>query len=160
MTKKQILRKIRFLILEIQRLRGKQPDWIFIHHGGGDWNFYQVNKHHSDKWGLISSLGYGLGYNYWIDKMGLVTHARHDLEEAAHCVGFNKNSIGICLQGNTNITKPTGHQLEALVDLIDKKKIEYDIPNNKVKGHREYSATSCPGDHLWKWLCDNYPDCG
>ena len=165
MTLEEIKRKIMFLKLEIQKLMGKKPDWIICHHGGGDYNLHQVNESH--KWwklsdgsivpGILSSLDWWVGYQYWINKMGFITQCRHDLEEGAHTLGLNKNSIGICLEGNFNKKMPTTQQLSALKDLIDRKKAEYGLVNRKIEGHKFFANKDCPGHRLYKWLCQNYP---
>ena len=123
------------------------PRYIIIHHGAGNWGFEQVNKHHTDKWGFISSLGLGIGYQYFISYSGRVYRGRADNEEGAHCINFNKNSIGICLQGNMDIEEPTLAQLTALEKLVKEKKVRYNII--KVNGHRDFSSTSCPGRNVY-----------
>lgn len=135
-----------------------KPVWIIIHHGGGDWDFSQVNKHHTELWRMISSLGFGIGYAYWISYQGKVIQARRDNEEGAHTIGLNKCSIGIGLQGDFTKEQPTHFQLDALKGLIDKKKAEYGIKNSNVEGHRHFSNTSCPGKNLYSWLIKTYPN--
>lgn len=150
--------KILQLQLEVLILQRKKtipnladPKYIIIHHGGGDWNFEQVNKHHTDKWGFISSLGYGIGYQYFISYSGRVYQGRADTEEGAHTLGgYNRNSIGICLQGNMDIEEPTLAQMTALEKLVKEKKARYNI--NKVNGHRNFSNTSCPGQNLYQLI--------
>lgn len=170
MSLENIFKKLLILKLRLQKIILKQkktipdlpkPRFIIIHHGGGDWGFSQVNRHHTNKWGFISSLGYGLGYQYWIEYTGRVYQARRDNEEGAHTVGntphyYNRNSIGICLRGNMEKEYPTTNQLAELKKLIDRKKTEYNISNLMVLGHREVSNTLCPGKYLWKWLIKNY----
>ena len=139
------------------------PKYIVVHHSASNETFEQVNEYHKQKWGLISSLGYGIGYQYFIEYSGKVYQGRRDNEEGAHCVeanrpGFwNKNSIGICLQGNFEEMEPTTNQLIELKKLIDKKKTEYNITDNRIFGHREISPTLCPGQFLFQWLTKNYP---
>jgi len=124
------------------------PKYIIIHHGAGNWGFEQVNKHHTDKWGFISSLGFGIGYQYFISYSGRVYQGRADNEEGAHCINFNKNSIGICLQGNMDIEEPTLAQLTALNKLVKEKKMRYNIKT--INGHRDFSSTSCPGRNVYQ----------
>ena len=181
MSLENIKKQIDILRLQIEKLiadlRNKEfnktipnlpkPEYIIVHHGGGEYNFYQVNKHHIELWGMISSLGFGCGYQYFIEYSGLVYNARRDTEEGAHTVGplpnyYNRSSIGMCLQGNANLKPPTQSQLNSLDDLIGRKQEQYGIPNNKILGHKEVSlySTDCPGKHLWKWLCEHYPSMG
>ncbi len=170
MTIKELIERLmlQLLILKLQLqvkfLRQKltipnlpKPKYVVVHHGGGDYSFEQANKHHKDKWGFISSLGFGLGYQKWIKYGGYVIIARRDNEEGAHTADpqrphyWNKNSVGICLRGNTNNNPPTEWQLRALKEELD----EYKRKGYIVKAHRNIVATSCPGNHLYQWLKDN-----
>ena len=73
---------------------------IIIHHGGGWLDFKSVNAYHKSKWGFRSSLGYYIGYQYFINRDGRVHQGRADNEEGAHTRRYNKRTIGICLMGN------------------------------------------------------------
>lgn len=172
MSLQEILQKLLILKLQIQVLVLKQkrtipdlpnPRFIIIHHGAGPFDFKQVNNHHKNRWGFKSSLGYYAGYQLFIEYSGKTYQARADNEEGAHTIGnvsgyFNKCSIGICLQGNSEKEHPTYFQLDVLKGLIDKKQKEYNIPNDRVYGHRRVFNTLCPGKYLYQWLVGNYPD--
>jgi len=131
------------------------PKYVVVHHGAGNWNFHHVNKSHKDKWGFKSSLGYYIGYHKWISYNGTLITARRDNEEGAHTVEkgnphwWNRNSVGICLQGNTEIAQPTEAQLTTLRIELNK----YNIP---IKQHREIYPTLCPGKNLSRWLYKIY----
>ena len=150
--------------LEILLLRKKltvpnlpNPRYVVVHHGGGDWGFWKVNDHHKNLWGFKSSLGRYLGYHKWIGFDGKLYIARRDNEEGAHCVDpnrphyWNKNSIGICLQGNMEEMSPTEPQIRTLVRELDKYKKQGLI----IKTHREIVPTICPGQYLTRWLILN-----
>ena len=134
------------------------PKHIVVHHGGGDWDFAQVNNHHRRKWGFRSSLGYYAGYTYFIEFSGKLYQARADNEEGAHCVEpgrkhyWNRNSIGVCLQGNFQHQRPTSGQKARLRRLLEAKQTQYNIPKSEIYGHRDIIATLCPGEHLYEWL--------
>ena len=161
-------RQIIILIQLILKKMGKKktiaglpkPKAIVVHHGAGDWDFEQVNREHRKRWGFKSSLGYYAGYHYFIAFDGKLTQARKDTEEAAHTAEagrphyWNRNSIGICLQGNTEIKEPTSEQLRTLRGLLDAKTYLYGIPTSEIYGHKNISPTLCPGKHLYKWLTD------
>ena len=152
------------LQLEILLLRKKrtvpnlpQPKIVVVHHSGGNWNFNQINNHHKNKWGFKSSLGYYAGYHKFIEFNGQLYIARRDNEEAAHCVDpakpgyWNKNSVGICLQGNMELEKPREWQLITLKEELD----SYVARGFKVKYHGQIVPTACPGQYLKSWLVDN-----
>lgn len=132
--------------------------WIVVHHCGGtdsdpladtsEQSFGVVNEYHRQKWNFRSSLGYYIGYHYYIDKKGKVTQGRADTDEGAHTIGMNTESIGICLAGNFDVTMPTIAQIEALKSLVEKKMEEYGIPMDKVVPHRRFANKTCFGRNL------------
>lgn len=132
-----------------------KPKYVIPHHGGGSWSFHQVNNHHKNKWGFKSSLGFYIGYHKWIAYDGRLYIARRDNERGAHAVErgrphwWNKNSVGICLQGNFEKERPTDAQLKTLKKELD----SYDVP---IKQHKEIYPTLCPGKYLSEWLFKNY----
>lgn len=122
--------------------------YLIVHHAAGDWSFEQVNNHHKYKWGFRSSLGYYIGYQKFIDFDGTLHIARRDNEEGAHTKGYNKVSVGICLQGNMEERKPTEAQKKTLKEEINK----YKEAGLEIKMHQNFSSTLCPGKHLTQWL--------
>jgi len=165
LKKLQLQLLILYLQLQVLLLKRKltipnlpKPCYIVVHHEGGKLDFKGVNEYHKQKWGFRSSLGFYIGYQYFIEFSGKIYQGRADNERGAHTVEasrpyyWNDNSIGICLQGNTEETIPTNGQLKSLEDLLNKKMIEYQIPRTSIFGHRNISATLCPGKHLYSWL--------
>lgn len=134
------------------------PKFIVVHHGAGSLDFYGVNELHKQNWGFKSSLGYYIGYQYFIEYTGKVYQGRADNERAAHTVEagrpywWNDNSIGICLQGNFEECLTIPNQLKSLEELLNKKMTEYGIPKPSILGHRNISSTLCPGKNLYSWL--------
>ena len=118
---------------------------IVVHHEAGSNGFYGVNEYHRKLWNFRSSLGFYIGYQYYIDKTGKTWQGRADNETGAHTIGQNDNSIGICLEGNFNNVRPTPPQMIALKNLINKKMTEYSIPPANIAGHRMFANKDCPG---------------
>jgi len=118
---------------------------IIIHHEAGYNGFNGVNEYHRQKWNFKSTLGYYIGYQYYIAKDGTVTQGRADNEEGAHTKGLNTGSIGICLEGNFDYDKPSVQQMISLKNLITRKMNEYAIAPGNISGHRLWRKTSCPG---------------
>lgn len=135
-----------------------QPTYLIVHCTGGIASnsladtsmltFGQVNEQHRQLWNFKSSLGFYIGYHYFIDKQGKVTQGRTDSDEGAHCIGKNLSSIGICLAGNFDVTLPTGEQTEALRDLLKQLKDKYQIKLENIVPHRAFSTKSCYGKKL------------
>lgn len=137
------------------------PKWLIVHHTGGtDANpkqstqgqsFAVVNSYHQTRWPhFLSSLGFHIGYHYFIDRDGLVTQGRADTDEGAHTIGKNSESLGICLAGNFDIgvDRPTPAQISSLKDLLIKKSKQYNIPIEMIVPHRTFANKSCYGYSL------------
>ena len=130
-----------------------KPDKIIVHHEAppvivsGN-RFAIVNAFHKEKDFPISSLGYYVGYHYFIEKSGIIKQARLDSDTGAHTVGYNEDSIGICLAGNFDIELPTKEQEKSLRGLLVKKSKELSIPFSRVYPHRIFATKTCYGSKL------------
>lgn len=132
--------------------------WIIVHHSGGTdanpkadssgYTVKQCDADHKVRFNMKSSLGWYVGYTYFIDKAGVVTQTRKDGEEGAHTVRYNKNSIGICLAGNFDAFQPTAKQVAALKKLLKEKSDAYKIPLENIVPHRKFASKTCFGTLL------------
>ena len=143
-------------------MRINKPIYLIVHHTGGsdtypladssNQTFEDVNREHRNNprtWlGEYSSLGYAIGYHYFIDKQGKLTQGRSDLDEGAHAVGHNTDSLGICLAGNFDLTMPTVEQITSLKAILGRKMAEYSIPASNIFPHRHFANKSCYGNNL------------
>jgi len=103
--------------------------------------------------------GSGLMYHYKIDRKGNIYLCRNLGEALWHCGNYTKNlqSIAICLDGHLTNQKPTKAQLQSLKDFLFglcTQHPEFPAGFSNVFGHREISATNCPGDNLIKFVQD------
>lgn len=132
------------------------PSKVVIHHEAGNNGFDIVNDWHKKRWGFKSSLGFYCGYHYYISKSGTIHQSRRDNEEAAHTVEtgrphyWNRNSIGVCLQGDFTYEQPTKAQIDALRGLLYKFWQKYFITKKDIMTHKEIFPTKCPGENLQK----------
>lgn len=85
----------------------------------------------------------GIGYHYFVDKLGNVYRGRPDDVIGAHAKGHNSTSIGVCFEGRYNKEVMPQAQLEAGKELIAYLKKKYNITT--VKRHKDLMATDCPG---------------
>lgn len=89
----------------------------------------------------------GVGYHYIIYLDGSI-HKGRDVEmTGAHCVGHNKDSIGVCYIGGCDRNMKakdtrTPEQKEALIELLTRLKKRY--PDAKIYGHRDFANKACP----------------
>jgi len=110
-----------------------------------------------------------IGYAYVVCKHGHVFQAREDDDDATDVQGahdgFNRGSAGLSALGYFHPPvdqRPTAAQLSALVELTawiaSRRGIDplgrstyaaFGGPVDNVYGHRDVSATACPGDHLY-----------
>lgn len=142
------------------------PKYIIVHHSGGtdanplqdssNYTIEECNQDHKIRFGMLSSLGYYVGYNYFIDKEGDITQTRTDTEEGAHTIGYNNHpgdpaehhAIGICLAGNFDATLPTQAQINTLKDFLEEKVALYSIPLEHIVPHRTFAHKTCYGNLL------------
>lgn len=131
-----------------------KKNYIILHHtitARDTTTFEAVNNYHKGLWNFESSLGFFIGYHYFIDGKGKVYQGRNDWEAGAHCYQENKNydSIGICLTGNFDTETPSQAQTASLGTLLKDLMQKHLIPKGNIKFHRDYAGyKSCPGTNI------------
>lgn len=96
-----------------------------------------------------------IAYHYVIYLDGSVHSGRKEAEVGAHVRGYNQNSIGVCYVGGLKAGAKGGSntmneaQEAALVTLIKDLLVRY--PSAVVVGHKDLTATQCPGFDVKKW---------
>ncbi len=93
-----------------------------------------------------------IAYHYIIDRAGRVWQGRDIRYQGAHAKHNNSHNIGIMCLGNFEIQEPTGSQVACLEQLCRALMTGYDIPANKLYGHRELRSTVCPGKNLFPYV--------
>lgn len=61
---------------------------------------------------------------------------------------YNEYGIGICLVGNFDVSRPTARQQQSLARLVAYLMSTYNIPPERVLGHRDTKPTECPGRNM------------
>jgi hypothetical protein len=85
-----------------------------------------------------------IGYHVVIEWDGSAKVGRPLTQQGAHVAGHNKDNIGICMIGGVD---RSGHsvmnfnydQFQSLKSMISYFQDMYDIPDENVKGHRDWS---------------------
>ncbi len=101
----------------------------------------------------------GLSYHYVIMEDGTIYNVNEHSWVTWHDT-VNWDSLGVCLHGYFHAPydkKPTVEQLQALKFLLDelcKNHPEFPSDQDDVVGHRERSATACPGDNLFPYVTE------
>lgn len=105
----------------------------------------QIQAYHMDVKGWCD-----IGYHYLMSRDGQLWEGRPDTLLGAHAGGNNTGNIGIAVMGTHDTTPLTDAQVASIARLIkglhDTRGIALD--RTKIKGHREYNSTTCPGDAL------------
>nr|AXS59130.1 peptidoglycan recognition protein LB2a [Leguminivora glycinivorella] len=91
-----------------------------------------------------------IGYNFAIGSDGAVYEGRGWYRVGAHAIGVNNRSIGIVFFGDYVSDLPPPKSLQAAKDLIAiGVKAGFISPFHRLIGHRQVSATECPGQSLY-----------
>ncbi len=98
------------------------------------------------------------GQHFTISRGGFVLEGRHrSLEalgagarqvESSHCVRQNQVAVGIENEGTYSTSTPPTALYAALVELCVEICTRYRLRAYQIYGHREFNATTCPGDQL------------
>lgn len=135
------------------------PKWLIVHHTGGtDANPLADTSNHTaeqvDAWHKAKGWD-GIGYNWYIEKNGTLKKGRAEDKTGAHTIGYNDQSIGICLAGNFDATLPTQPQIDTLTKLLQSKLIQYNLSLDKIVPHRKFASKTCYGNKLSdNWAMD------
>lgn len=117
-----------------------ETNTIVLHHAGADCTIEQVHQ-----WHLANGWA-GCGYHFLVRKDGQVYRGRPIDTIGAHAYGGNKDSIGICFEGNFEIETMSDIQVKAGNELVNYIKSIYG--DLKLKRHKEVVATLCPGKNF------------
>jgi hypothetical protein len=132
--------------------------YLAIHHTAsvrGSNQLYAVDKYHREERGYPrGTLGFNVGYNYFLDVDGKITQTRMEGEETMaqkkhNCdVPERCDTISICLAGNFDIELPNDAQIKSLRKFIEGRNLE-------VVFHRDLQVNrTCPGRLFTKTYLD------
>lgn len=97
----------------------------------------------------------GISYTNIVFESGRVYLGRGFTRIGAHTADRNSSSYGIAAQGNFMTNDPSDELVNGIAKTIKKgikqKRIR---PTATIRGHRDVSATACPGDKLYRKLDD------
>ncbi|HWO20106.1 MAG TPA: N-acetylmuramoyl-L-alanine amidase [Kofleriaceae bacterium] len=109
----------------------------------------QIQSYHMDVKGWCD-----IGYHYLVSRDGRVWEGRPDTQLGSHAGGANTGNIGISIMGQHEATPVTQAQVDVIAGLVRGLATAHGVPmdRTRIKGHREYKSTSCPGDALFAQL--------
>ena len=85
----------------------------------------------------------GIGYHFYVTKTGRIYRGRPENAIGAHAKNFNKDSLSIAVEGKYGVENMPIIQRNIVEKLGGHLRSKYNI--QKIKGHGELMATSCPG---------------
>ena len=90
-----------------------------------------------------------VGYHRFLRKDGSIEKGRDYETPGAHCWGYNRKSIGICIEGNMDFQNWTKEQTLSFMRLTKDLLARYPITIDRVRGHNECgSSKTCPGTNI------------
>ncbi|XP_075155914.1 peptidoglycan-recognition protein SC2-like [Haematobia irritans] len=128
--------------------------YVIIHHTAGAYcstkaacitQMKNIQNYHQNTQGWAD-----IGYNFLIGGDGLVYEGRGWNVVGVHASDYNSISLGISFMGNYNNDKPNAAQITAAKELLAAAVSRGQIVSGyTMYGHRQVSATECPGTNLW-----------
>lgn len=149
-----------------------QVQGAVIHHTAGQ-NSYSPEQVPQLLRGILSyhtkGLGWSdIGYNVIVDKYGRAWEGRRgglaQAVQGAHAIGINHHTFGVSLMGTYSNTQPSSAAIDTISRVIAWKFAIHGVPTHgstttssgkvvaAISGHRDSSATTCPGDALYAYL--------
>lgn len=97
----------------------------------------------------------GVGYHYGVHEDGTISYGRPEWARGAHVRGQNDRKIGVMWFGGRKPGSQDGHDTRTPAQKAALEKLYADIktrhPIKRIRGHRDYVATQCPGYDVAAW---------
>ena len=119
------------------------PRWIVIHHSATDDDGYALNWKGVRDWHIRHNGWRDVGYHFGIERVQgsyEILAGRMLNEVGAHTRGLNSQSIGVVLLGNFDNYEPDPEGWKVLVRLVRSLAEVFDIPADRIIGHREVNV--------------------
>ena len=135
-------------------------NYITLHHGGV---LFTKEKdpveyiRHLQNWSRSERSWIDIPYHFMIDLDGIIYEARPlqypgdtntDYDPTGHAL--------ICLMGNYEVQTVSEIQLKSIIDLSAWLAKKYFVPVERIKSHKAYTETACPGADLYRYLENGY----
>ena len=134
-------------------------DKITIHHGGVEFTKEKdaaQSVKNLQSWSRSEKKWIDIPYHFMIDLDGNIYEARPINYPGATNTEYDPtNHALIEVMGNYEFQIINQNQLDAVINLTTFLVVEFDVPLENIKGHKDYSKiTDCPGKDLYKYLQD------
>jgi hypothetical protein len=96
-----------------------------------------------------------VAYHFAIDRRGNVYEARPFSAPGDTFTNYNPAGHFLpVLEGDYGEQSPTDPQIESLVRLLAWAADQFDVDPAAIGGHRDFAATTCPGDRVYTLIAD------
>lgn len=96
-----------------------------------------------------------IAYHFGVDPLGNVYELRDPQVPGDTFTGYDPSGhLLIVAEGNFSVEEPTDTMIESLAQVVAWAAERYQIPVTTLSGHRDHTATACPGDALYSRLPD------
>lgn len=97
-------------------------------------------------------------YHYIIDLDGKIYEGRNIMYAGDTNTEYDPTGHALIeIVGNFEEVEPNEEQLEAAVSMMTLLAVQYDVPVDSIRGHKDYSTkTVCPGKNLYLYLENGY----
>jgi len=143
----------------LQRTLAQQSiKYITIHHSGID--FPQGKDpvayiRHLQDWSRKEKNWIDIPYHFMIDLSGNIYEARPINYPGDTNTAYDPRGHAlICVMGNYENQKVKPQQLKALIRLSAFLAKRFHVSPDRIKGHKDYAETLCPGKNLYRYLQD------
>ena len=132
--------------------------YITLHHGGvkftKDEDPVKYIQHLQD-WSRAKKNWIDIPYHFMIDLDGTIYETRPINYPGDTNTSYNPEGHAlICVMGNYEVQKINKKQLRSVVKLSAFLAKKYGVSADKIKGHKDYAETLCPGKDFYKYIAD------
>ncbi|HSJ43528.1 MAG TPA: peptidoglycan recognition family protein [Euzebyales bacterium] len=136
-------------------MRAHSIERVTVHHSGvGFWDNRKAPARFRSHQANHQARGWpDIAYHLLIDRRGHVYRGRPLWARGDTGTDYNpRGHLLVMCEGNFEKQKPTDAQVRALVHVLAWACVTYDLPLRRIKGHRDFANTACPGDALYRLL--------
>jgi hypothetical protein len=106
-------------------------------------------------WGKNDKNWWDVPYHFLIAPDGTIYEGRDYRYMGETNTKYDPNGhLLITVMGNYEIQKPTPEQLKSIMDLMAWAVDSFNVPLDKIYGHKDLAQTDCPGQYLYQYLND------
>jgi hypothetical protein len=96
-----------------------------------------------------------IAYHILIDRNGHVYEGRPRWARGDTATDYRpRGHLQVLCEGNFERQRPSREQAAALADVLAWAVRRFDVPVGRIRGHRDYASTACPGRRMYRLIAD------